>query len=79
MGELSLLAVKFVIAIYFHNHCQVVEVSGCLHEGVEASVSTGDEGGEPGGSCICRGVLSIVRAEEEFCDVCGFPRLPPCQ
>jgi hypothetical protein len=79
VGELSLLTVEVVVAIYFCNHCQVVEALGCLHEGVVAPISTGDEDGEPGGGCIRQGGFSIVRTEEEFCDVCGLPRLPPSQ
>jgi hypothetical protein len=79
VGELSLLAVKFTVAIYLCNHCWVVEPSSCLDEHVEAPISTGDEGCEPGGSCVHWGGLSIVRMEEEFCDICGFPRLPPGQ
>jgi hypothetical protein len=79
MGELRLLTVKVVVAIYFCNHCQVVELLSSFNKHVEAPVLTGEEGGEPGGSCICWGVLSIVRMEEEFSDICGFPRLPPCQ
>jgi len=53
-------------------------VSGFLDESVEASVVTGKEGEEPWSHHFCEGV-SIVRAEEELCDVGGFPRLPPGQ
>jgi hypothetical protein len=72
------LLLEMAVAIYFHNCCWVVKVSGGLNEGVEATVSSCEEGKEPW-SCGVRGGLSIVRMEEEFDDVCGLPRLPPCQ
>jgi hypothetical protein len=77
-SELSALLLKTMVAIYFCNCCQVVEASGGLDKGVEATVSFCKEGEEPR-SCGVHGGLSIVRTEEEFDDICGFPRLPPCQ
>ena len=77
-SELSALLLEMTVAIYFCNCCQVVEVSGGLNEGVEATVSSCKEGEEPRSHGVRVG-LSIVRTEEEFDDVCGLPRLPPCQ
>jgi hypothetical protein len=53
-------------------------MSGLLDECLEAPITTGKEGKEPRSHCLCGGV-SIVRAEEEFCNIGGFPRLPPGQ
>jgi hypothetical protein len=72
------LLLKTVVAIYFHNCCWVVKASGGLDEGVEAAISSCEEGKEPRSHGV-HGGLSIVRMEEEFDDICGFPRLPPCQ
>ena len=77
-SELSALLFETAVAIYFCNCCQVVEASGSFDKGVKATVSSCKEGEEPQ-SCGVRVGLSIVRMEEEFDDVCGFPRLPPCQ
>jgi hypothetical protein len=77
-SELSALLFETAVAIYFCNCCQVVETSGGLDEGVETTVSSCEEGEEPRSRGVHVG-LSIVRTEEEFDDICGFPRLPPCQ
>ena len=77
-SELSALLLEMTVAIYFCICCQVVEASGGLDEGVEATVLSCEEGEEPQ-SCGVHVGLSIVRTEEEFNNVCGFPRLPPCQ
>jgi hypothetical protein len=77
-SELSALLLEMTVAIYLCNCCWVVEASGGLDEGVEATVSSCEEGEEPQSHGV-HGGLSIVRMEEEFNNVCGFPRLPPCQ
>ena len=77
-SELSVLLLETMVAIYFCNCCQVVETSGGLDEGVEAAISSCEEGEEPRSHGV-RGGLSIIRVEEELDNVCGFPRLPPCQ
>jgi len=64
--------------IYLRNCCWVVKALGFLDEGVETPIATGKEGEEPW-SRRFRGGVSIVRAEEEFCNIGGFPRLPPSQ
>jgi hypothetical protein len=76
--ELSPLILEIAVSIYFRNCCQVVETLGLLDKGVETSIMTGEEG-EESWSYHFRGGVSIVRAEKEFCDVGGFPRLPPGQ
>jgi hypothetical protein len=77
-SELSALLLEMAVAIYFCNCCWVVEALGGLDEGVEATVPSCEEGEEPQSRGV-HGGLSIVRTEEEFNDVCGFPSLPPCQ
>ena len=77
-SELSALLLEMTVAIYFCNCCRVIEMSGGLNEGVEAAISSCKEGEEPRRHGVRVG-LSIVRTEEEFDDVCGLPRLPPCQ
>jgi hypothetical protein len=72
------LLLETAVVIYFHNCCRVVKASGSLNKGVEATIPSCEEGEEPQSHGV-RGGLSIVRAEEELDDVCGFPRLPPCQ
>jgi hypothetical protein len=73
-----LLVLEIVVLIYFCNCCWVVKMLGLFDKGVEASITTGKEGEEPWSHWFCGGV-SIVRVEEEFYDVGGFPRLPPSQ
>jgi hypothetical protein len=77
-SELSALLLETTVAIYFCNCCWVVKTSGGFDECVEAAIASCEEG-EKRWSRGVRGGLSIVRAEEEFDNVCGFPRLPPCQ
>jgi hypothetical protein len=77
-GELDSFLIETVVSIYFRNCCWVVKASGLFDEGVETSITADEEGEEPW-SCGVRGGLSIVRTEEEFYDVGGFPRLPPSQ
>jgi hypothetical protein len=77
-SKLSVLLFETTVVIYFCNCCRVVEASGGLDKGMEATVSSCKEGEEPWSRGVRVG-LSIVRTEEEFDDVCGFPRLPPCQ
>ena len=64
--------------IYLHNCCWVVEALGFLDKGVKTPIATGKEGEEPW-SRRFHGGVSIVRAKEEFCNIGGFPRLPPSQ
>jgi len=71
------LLFKSAVSIHFGCGGGVVEVVNFFDERVIAPVLGGEEGEEPG-SCGIRGVLSIVRAEEEFDNVGGFPWLPPC-
>jgi len=78
-GELSAFILKSPVAVDFGNCCQVVEAVGFFDKGVETSIPTGEDGEEPQSCCLSNGVLSIVRPEEKFCDVGGFPRLPPSQ
>jgi hypothetical protein len=77
-SELSALLLETTVAIYFCNCCWVVEMSGGFDECVEAAVASCEEGEEPWSRGVRVG-LSIVRTEEEFDNVCGFPRLPPGQ
>jgi len=64
--------------MHFGGGSGVAEAADLLDKCVETTVMAGEEGEEPG-SCGLHGGLSIVRMEEEFDDVGGFPRLPPCQ
>ena len=70
----------FKSAVSIHLGCGggVVEAANFFDERVITPVLGGEEGEEPGRRGL-RGVLSIVRAEEEFDNVGGFPWLPPCQ
>jgi hypothetical protein len=78
-GEFGAFVVEAAVAVHL-GHCgQVVESSCLFDEGVETSIPTGEDGEEPRSCCFGNGVLSIVRPEEKFCDVGGFPRLPPSQ
>ena len=77
-GELGLLLIKSTVSIHLGNSSRVVEALDLLNECVVTSIAGGKEGKEPG-SCSLHGGLSIVRTEEEFDDIGGFPRLPPCQ
>ncbi len=72
------LLFKSAVSIHFGCGGGVVEAANLFDERVIAPVLGGEEGEEPG-SCGLRGVLSIVRAEEELDNVGGFPWLPPCQ
>ncbi len=65
-----------MVLIHFGDCGRIVEVAYFLNEGVIAAVSAGEEGKEPE-SCSLHGGLSIVRMEEEFNDVGGFPLLLP--
>jgi hypothetical protein len=78
-SELGAFTLKAVVAVYFGDSSQVVELARLFNEGVETSILTGEDGKEPRSCCLGNGVLSIVRLEEKFCDVGGFPRLPPGQ
>ena len=72
------LLFKSAVSIHFGCGGRVVEAANFFDERVIAPVLGGEEGEEPG-SCGLRGVLSIVRAEEEFDNIGGLPWLPPCQ
>ncbi len=72
------LLFKSAVSIHFGCGGGVVEAVNFFDERVITPVLGGEEGEEPG-SCGLRGVLSIVRAEEEFDNIGGFPWLPPCQ
>ena len=72
------LLLKSAVLIHFGGGGGVVKAANFFDEHVITPVLGGEEGEEPG-SCGLRGVLSIVRAEEEFDNVGGFPWLPPCQ
>src|SRR6267154_2624143 len=72
------LLLKSAVSIHLGCGSGVVEASSFFDERVITPVLGGEEGEEPG-SCRLRGVLSIVRAEEEFDNVGGLPWLPPCQ
>jgi len=76
----EVVSLLFKSAVSIHLGCGggVVEAANLFDERVIAPVLGGEEGEEPG-SCGLRGVLSIVRAEEELDNVGGFPWLPPCQ
>ena len=80
--ELACEAVSLFLksAVSIHLGCGggVVEAANLFDERVITPVLGGEEGEEPG-SCGLRGVLSIVRVEEEFDNVGGLPWLPPCQ
>jgi hypothetical protein len=66
------------VAVHLSDRCWAVHSARSLDEGVEASIVPFEEGDEPAG-CRFRGGVSIVRAEVDLCNVCGFPRLPPGQ
>ncbi len=72
------LLVKSVVSIHFGNGSGVVEALNLFDKCVVTSIMRGEEGEEPESCGLCGG-LSIVRMEKEFNDVCGFPRLLPCQ
>ena len=78
-GELGTFILEVSIAVYFSDHCQVVESAGLFDEGVETSILTGEDGKEPWSCCLSNSGLSIVRLEEKLCNIGGFPRLPPGQ
>jgi hypothetical protein len=78
-SELSAFVLEASIAVYFGDGGRVVEPACLFNEGVETSIPSGEDGEEPQSCCLGDGVLSIVRPEEKFCDVGGFPRLPPGQ
>jgi hypothetical protein len=67
-----------LVLIHFCGGGWVIEVSDLFDQGVIAPILTGEEGKESG-SCGLYGGLSIVRMDEEFDDIGGFPRLPPGQ
>src|SRR5216683_1912829 len=75
-GEGISLLVKSAVSIHLGGGSRVVEAADLLDERVIAPVVGGEEGEEPGRRSL-RGVLSIVRTEEEFDNVGGFPWLPP--
>jgi len=77
-GEGVSLLVKSAVSIHLGGGSGVVEAADFLDEHVITPVSGGEEGKEPGRRGLC-GALSIVRTEEEFDNVGGFPWLPPCQ
>src|SRR6266851_2275018 len=72
------LLFKSAVSIHFGCGGGVVEAANFFDERVIAPILGGEEGEEPGSCSLC-GVLSIVRAEEEFDNVCGLPWLHPCQ
>jgi hypothetical protein len=78
-GKLGAFILETSVAVYLGDGGQVVESARLFDKGVETSIPTGEDGKEPGGSCLDNGALSIVRLEEKLCDVGGFPRLPPGQ
>ncbi len=73
-----MLLFKSAVLIHFGDGGRVVEVLNFFDECMVTSIVRGEEGKKPG-SCGLRGGLSIVRMEKELNDICGFPRLPPCQ
>ncbi len=77
-GEGVSLLVKSAVSIHLGGGSGVVEAADFLDEHVITPVSGGEEGKEPGRRGLC-GALSIVRTEEEFDNIGGFPWLPPCQ
>ena len=77
-GEVGLLLVKSMVLIHLSGGGRVVEATDLLDEHVITPISGGEEGKELGRRGL-RGVLSIVRTEEEFDDVGGFPWLSPGQ
>ncbi len=77
-SKVGLLLVKSTVSIHLGDGGGVIEASNLLNEGVVTSITRGEECKEPG-RCGLHGVLSIVRAEEEFDDVGGFPQLLPSQ
>jgi len=78
-SELGAFVLEVSVAVYLSDGGQVVESVHLFNEGVETSILTGEDSEEPRSCCLGNGVLSIVRPEEKFCDVGGFPRLPPGQ
>ena len=66
-----------MVSIHFGDSRQVVESPNLLNEGMVAPISAGEKGEKPWSCGLCRG-LSIVRTEEEFDNIDGFPRLLPC-
>ncbi len=77
-SKVGLLLVKSAVSIHLCSGGGVVEVVDLLNECVITPIVGGEEGEEPGRRGL-HGVLSIVRTEEEFDNVGGFPWLPPCQ
>ena len=63
--------------IHLGDGCWVVESSNLLNEGMITSISASEKGKKPWSCGLCEG-LSIVRMKEEFNNIGGFPRLPPC-
>jgi hypothetical protein len=78
-GKLGALVLEALVVVYFGDSSWVVESACLFNEGVETSIPAGEDGKESQSCCFDNGVLSIVRPEEKFCDVGGFPRLPPGQ
>ncbi len=71
-GEVGPLLVKSAVLIHLSGGGRVVEVMDLLDECVVTSIAGGEEGEEPERRGLC-GVLSIVRIEEEFDNIGGFP------
>src|SRR6266851_4637365 len=74
-GEVGPLLVKSVVLIHLGGGSGIIESVDLLDEHVVTSIAGGEEGEEPGRRGLY-GVLSIVRMEEEFDNVGGFPWLP---
>jgi len=78
VGEFCPLLVKSAVLIHLGGGSGVVEAADLLDERVVTPIAGGEEA-EKLGRCGVYGGLSIVRMEEEFDNVGGFPWLPPCQ
>jgi len=63
-SELGAFILESLVAVNFSNCCQVVKAAHLFDEGVETSISAGEDGEEPRSCCFGNGVLSIVRLEE---------------
>jgi hypothetical protein len=77
--EVVALLLELAIAVSFREGAGVVKSPHLLDEGVKSPVPAAEQGEEPGWGGLCDGVLSMVRAEVQFCNVGGFPLLPPGQ
>jgi hypothetical protein len=78
-GKFGVFVFKAAVLVYLGDCGWVVELVHLFDEGVETSISAGENGKEPQSCCLSNGGLSIVRPEKKLCDVGGFLRLPPGQ